>query len=121
MITPALTHPSIYRDFLTHTPQGGLQHLAYWVDDIDAKLAELDAAGARYEVWQRYGAPPDYQAHAYLEFPDHPGVMIQLMARSEFYDMMFGLLRQAADAWDGTTAPVRVLDPSQGELVPRAG
>ena len=119
VITPSPGHPSIYADYLAQVPQGGLQHLAYWVDDIDAKLAELDQAGVQYQVWQRYGAPPEYQAHAYLDLPDHPGVMVQLMARSEFYDMMFGLLKQAADDWDGQTDPIRVLDPAAGQLVAR--
>ncbi len=119
VIAPSVDHPSIYADFLQRVPQGGLQHLAYWVSDIDAKLEELDAKGVNYKVWQRYGAPPDYQAHAYLDLIDYPGVMVQLMARSDFYDLLFGLLQQAADNWDGRTAPIRVLDASSGTLVPR--
>ena len=119
VIAPSLSHPSIYRDYLEQVPAGGLQHLAFWVDDIDAKLAQLDAQGLRYRVWQRYGAPPDYAAHAYLDLTDQPGTMIQLMARSAFYDQLFGLLVEAAQQWDGATAPVRVLDPANGRLVPR--
>lgn len=119
VITPSLDHPSIYKDFLEHTPQGGLQHLAWWVESIDAKLAELDAAGVRYEVWQRYGEAPDYQAHAYIDLLDHPGVMVQLMAYSDFYKMMFGALAEAAKQWDGVTDPIRVMDPASGKLVGR--
>ncbi|MGI9326699.1 MAG: VOC family protein [Pseudomonadales bacterium] len=119
VIMPSLDHPSIYRDFLEQMPAGGLQHLAFWVDDIDAKLAELDHKDVRYRVWQRYGAPPSYEAHAYLDLSDHPGTMVQLMARSDFYDHLFGLLKQAADDWDGQADPIRVMDPSQGGLVPR--
>jgi len=119
VITPSLDHPSIYKDYLEHNPAGGLQHLAFWVDDIDAKLAELDAAGVGHRVWQRYGAPPDYQAHAYLDIEDSPGVMIQLMARSDFYDLLFGALAAAAQDWDGSD-PIRELDPASGQLVPRA-
>ena len=119
VIAPSPSHPSIYRDFLTHTPQGGLQHLAYWADDIDAKLAELDARGVAYKVWQRYGAPGEYKAHAYLDLTDHPGVMVQLMARNPFYDLLFGLLHEAARAWDGTEAPIRVLDTENQTLVAR--
>ena len=119
VICPAMDHPSIYRDYLAHTPQGGLQHLAYWVDDIDAKLAEVSSRGLQYEVWQRYGVAPDYQAHAYLDCPDAPGVMVQLMARSDFYNMMFGALSAAAADWDGKTDPIRVLDPATGTLQAR--
>ena len=112
VITPQGDHPSIYKDFLQHTPQGGLQHLAFWVDNIADKLQELESAGHRYRVWQRYGEAPDYALHAYIDSEAHPGVMIQLMARSEFYDLFFGLLQEAADTWDGSTDPVRMLDMS---------
>lgn len=119
VIAPSPEHPSIYSDFLAHTPQGGLQHLAYWTDDIEASLAALDARGTAYRVWQRYGAPPDYAAHAYLDLEAHPGVMVQLMARSDFYNLLFGRLQDAARSWDGTTAPIRVLDAASGSLVER--
>jgi len=120
VITPQGDHPSIYKDFLQHTPQGGLQHLAFWVDNIDEKLQELESAGHSYRVWQRYGEAPDYALHAYIDSESHPGVMIQLMARSEFYDLFFGLLRDAADTWDGSTDPVRMLEmtPEGPKAVP---
>lgn len=114
VITPSEDHPSIYKDYLSHTPQGGLQHLAYWVDNVDEKLAELESAGHKFRVWQRYGPAPDYPAHAYIDSSSHPGTMIQLMARSDFYDMYFGLMKQAADDWDGHTDPIRMLDMSSG-------
>lgn len=119
VITPSVAHPSIYQDFLEHQPMGGLQHLAFWVDNIDAKLAELDARHTNYKVWQRYGDAPDYAAHAYLDLIDQPGVMIQLMARSDFYNMLFGALQTAAKNWDGMTDPIRTLDPQSGSLIAR--
>ena len=121
VITPSLAHPSIYRDFLARVPEGGLQHLAFWVDDVDEQLSELDQRQIDYRVWQRYGAPPEYQAHAYIDLADQPGVMIQLMARSDFYDMLFGALHAAAASWDGASDPIRVLDPGTGQLVARDG
>lgn len=119
VITPSFSHPSIYKDYLELNPQGGLQHLAFWVDDIDPKLAELDDSGVRYRVWQRYGEPPNYAAHAYLDLLDAPGVMIQLMARAPHYDMLFGQLHAAAQSWDGNTDPIRVIDPGSGKLIAR--
>ena len=118
VITPLGEHPSIYKDYLVDHPEGGLQHLAFWVDHIDTKLAELDAAGHRYKVWQRYGEAPDYAAHAYIDSEASPGVMMQLMAPSEFYDMYFAMIKAAADDWDGVTDPIRMLDMSTG--VPKA-
>lgn len=115
VITPLGSHPSIYKDYLQTHAEGGLQHLAFWVDDIDATLAALAATGARFKVWQRYGEAPDYAAHAYIDSEEQPGVMMQLMARSAFYDLFFGLMREAADSWDGVTDPVRTLDMSSGQ------
>ena len=90
-------------------------------NELDPALLELELSerGVRYKVWQRYGEPPQYAAHAYLDLTEHPGVMVQLMARSDFYDMLFGLLHEAAAEWDGSTAPIRVLDPASGRLVER--
>lgn len=119
VITPSLTHPSIYKDYLHEQPQGGLQHLAFWVDDIDTKLTELGERGVKHKVWQRYGDAPTYAAHAYIDLIDQPGVMIQLMARSDFYNLLFGLLETAAREWDGVTDPIRVLDAGSGQLIPR--
>ena len=101
--------PTVYRDFLETHPQGGLHHLAAWVDEIPAKLEVLAAGGHDYRVRQRYG-----DMHAYLDRPDEVGVMIQLMARVELMTGMFDAIRAAADAWDGTTQPIRSIDWSSG-------
>ena len=114
VITPEGTSPSIYRDYLQSNPAGGLQHLAYWVDDIDETLNGIMAVGHEFNVWQRYGKAPDYKAHAYTDSTESPGVMVQLMARSDFYTMYFGLMKEAADTWDGKTDPIRMLDMSEG-------
>ena len=114
VITPVGTDPSIYKDYLQSNPAGGLQHLAYWVDDIDDKLSEISGIGHEFKVWQRYGEAPDYKAHAYIDSTAAAGVMIQLMARSDFYEMFFGIMKQAADSWDGQTDPIRMLDMSDG-------
>ena len=115
VITPEGTNPSIYKDYLQSNPSGGLQHLAYWVDDIDEKLNEVTLAGHDFKVWQRYGEAPDFKAHAYIDSTVAPGVMIQLMTRSAFYEMFFGIMKQAADSWDGQADPIRMLDMSDGK------
>ncbi len=104
--------PSIYSDYLKGHADGGLQHLAVWVDNIDAKLAELQAAGHKYRVRERYG-----DGHAYLDSEDQPGVMIQLMARMEVMDELFGMIKKAADEWDGKSDPIRKVDWSTGRPV----
>lgn len=105
--------PTIYRDYLVDHPDGGLQHLAVWVDNIAETLADLDAAGRNYTVRQRYG-----DGHAYLDSNDEPGVMVQLMARSEHLVKLMETIRAASIGWDGVTAPIRRIDWSSGTPVP---
>jgi hypothetical protein len=104
--------PSVYRDYLLKHPEGGLHHLAVWVDSIPEKLEELAKNGDDYEVQQRYG-----DAHAYLECRSHPGVMIQLMARIELMTDLFSDIEQASEGWDGKTDPIRKIDWSSGKPV----
>ena len=105
--------PTIYRDFLASNPAGGLQHLAVWVDSIADTLADLEAAGRRYTVRQRYG-----DGHAYLDCDDAPGVMIQLMARGEHLVALMAAIEEGSIGWDGETAPIRRIDWSTGAPVP---
>jgi catechol 2,3-dioxygenase-like lactoylglutathione lyase family enzyme len=100
---------TIYREYLDQNPSGGLQHVAFWVDDIAATLGELSGNGNDYRVRQRFG-----EMHAYLDSKSEPGVMIQLMARNELMVGLFDLIRAGADSWDGKTRPVRKIDWSTG-------
>ena len=109
VIEPRGSTPSIYTTYLDKYADGGLQHLAVWVDDIDAKVAELKDKGLNYSVQQRYGA-----SHAYLDNDDEPGVMIQLMTHNEAIDAMFDMIKEASETWDGQTDPVRRIDWSTG-------
>jgi hypothetical protein len=104
--------PTVYADFLATHPEGGLHHLAVWVEDIPKKLEELAEGGHDYEVQQRYG-----DAHAYLQSRSHPGVMIQLMARIELMTELFAAIEKASQAWDGKTRPIRKIDWSTGRPV----
>lgn len=91
-----------YGDYLKEHPEGGLQHLAVWTEDVDAKLAELKEQGVKYELAHRYVG-----SHAYIDMVDAPGVMIQLMPRDELHIIMFDIIKDAADNWDGKTDPIR--------------
>lgn len=103
---------TIYSEFLGQCPGGGLQHLAVWVDDIPETLKELEAAGHTFVVRQQYG-----DRHAYLDDAESPGVMIQLMARGEAVNELFGIIRNGADTWDGQSRPIRRIDWSTGRPV----
>jgi hypothetical protein len=94
--------PTIYKQYLDKRPEGGLQHLAVWCDDIEKKLAEICDD---WVVQQRYG-----DGHTYLDNKKSTGTMIQLMAHGEAIDFMFEFIREGADTWDVVTDPVRTID-----------
>lgn len=109
--------PTIYREYLSSHPEGGLQHVACWVDDVPAKLDELASRAPGFRIRQRYG-----DAHVYLELPKleppaHPGPMVQLMARIELMTSLFDDIERACMSWDGHTDPVRKIDWSSGRPV----
>jgi len=98
--------PAIYKQYLDKHPEGGLQHLAVWCDNIDKKLAEI---GDALVVQQRYG-----DGQLYLDKKKTPGVMIQLMAHNKKIDIMFAFIKEGADTWNGVTDPIRTIDSSPG-------
>jgi hypothetical protein len=115
VIQPLGASPTIYSEYLAEHPEGGLQHLAFWCESVPEKLAELEASGAGFRLRQAYG-----DGHAYLDSRAHPGVMIQLMARTPRMEGLFAIIRAAAESWDGVTDPVRKIDWSTGAPVIRS-
>jgi hypothetical protein len=89
------TGPNIYSDFLRENPQGGLQHLAAWSNDVDAKLDELAAQEIDCVLAQRCPG-----SHAYLDMRASPGVMMQLMPATPRYPGLFNASKEAAETWD---------------------
>jgi hypothetical protein len=112
VIQPLGSSTSIYSRFLQQHPEGGLQHLAVWVDDIDETLTRLERSGKHYVVAQRYG-----DRHAYIDSVDSPGVMIQLMAHNEINDELFRVILEGSVDWDGETKPIRKIDWSTGRPI----
>ena len=116
VIQPLAGSDSIYSDFLKRHPDGGLQHVAYWVDDIEEKLVELEQGNQAFEVVQRYG-----DRHAYLDSVVSPGIMIQLMAHNETNDVLFRVIEDGARGWDGVSDSIRRIDWSTGRPVAPTG
>ena len=96
--------PNVYSDFLKEHPEGGMQHVAVWCDDVDGTLEKLKEDGVDYVLAQRYKG-----THAYLDMADAPGIMIQLMPTFDRYLELFRVAEAEAENWDGNTDPVRDL------------
>jgi len=96
--------PSMYRDFLASGNEG-LQHLAFWTEDMDNDLEHMQKLG--YRVGQS-GQVGDDGRFVYYDTGGPAGTTIELSeisgAKGEFFDYV----RQAALDWDGSDPVVRV-------------
>lgn len=103
--------PSIYREFLEHSPRGGLHHVSMWADDVWEKVAELNSPAKRFEVVQEnvLGPDPERRNEIYLarvDAPPAPSLTIQIMEPTDGNRSFFAFMKEAADGWDGAD-PVR--------------
>ena len=103
---------TIYLEFLRQQPEGGLQHLAFWCDDVASAIEVHCQSDGAYRVRQRYG-----DMHAYLDSVHQPGVMIQLMDSGPMMTQLFSIIRHGAQDWDGTSSPIRRIDWTSGAPV----
>lgn len=95
--------PSMYRDFLSKHPSGGLQHWSSW--PVDYKDRYDAAVKAGYTI----GMEGDHVRGPFVYFDNeggYPGSVIEMSeltpGRKEFFDMV----RDAAIGWDGRD-PIR--------------
>ncbi|HYF46134.1 MAG TPA: VOC family protein [Acidimicrobiales bacterium] len=97
--------PSAYREFLD-AGREGFHHLAWWVDDIEAVQAEVEAAG------HPVAFSGDGGGAARFFYVDAPSTVASFLEVMELNDMTRGLaehVEAAAAGWDGSTDPVRKL------------
>jgi hypothetical protein len=87
--------PSIYQEFMKATG-GGLNQVAYWVEDIDAVRAEAVAAGWT-EVWR--GDEDGPTQFSYLEHPDSPLAIVELMELNDATRSLGLAIQAAAEEW----------------------
>jgi catechol 2,3-dioxygenase-like lactoylglutathione lyase family enzyme len=86
--------PSIYREFLEATG-GGFNQVAYWVEDVDAvRDGALEAGWS--EVWSGESGGTKF---IYLEHPDAPVAIVELMELNVTTNAMADAIRQAAATW----------------------
>jgi Glyoxalase/Bleomycin resistance protein/Dioxygenase superfamily len=87
--------PSIYREFLVATG-GGLNQVAYWVEDVKpVRAAAIDAGWV--EVWSSMdGSQPEF---SYLEHSQSPVPIVELMELNEATRSIGDAIRESAAAW----------------------
>jgi hypothetical protein len=96
--------PSVFTEFLAaHGP--GFHQLAYWTEDFDATMRKIAEVGWPV-VWS--GGQDLGTRFAYVEQPDGPAAVIEIMELTETTKGMDTFLRDAAAGWDGSD-PIREL------------
>lgn len=98
------TTPSIFTEFLSEHGSG-FHQLAYWAQDFAATMAAVEDAGWPV-VWS--GGEDVGTRFAYVEGPDAPARVIEIMELNDMTAAMATFVRDAAASWDGTD-PIRVL------------
>ena len=111
--------PSMYLDFLSRQPQGGLQHVAYWTESFDADMKRLLEAG--YEVGQsgQIGADGRFVYFDTERFDTERfdtegrdsqaglGTIVELSEISGAKGRFFAHIAEKAAVWDGSDAIIR--------------
>jgi catechol 2,3-dioxygenase-like lactoylglutathione lyase family enzyme len=96
--------PSIFTEFLA-AGREGFHQFAYWTEDFDATMQAIAEAGWPV-VWS--GGEDVGTRFAYVEPPNSPATIIEIMELTETTKGMATFVRDAAAHWDGSD-PIRNL------------
>jgi hypothetical protein len=94
--------PSLYQEFLSANPKGGLQHWSSWPENYDELYDRAVANG--YTPAQEGDAPRG--RFVYFREEGHPGTIIEMSHATAKRRAIFDAVRVAAVAWDGRD-PIR--------------
>lgn len=103
LIQPLDDTPSMFREFLSHRPDGGLQHWATWPSDYDARFREAVSRGM--VVGQ--AGHTSRGRFVYFRDPLAPGTAVEMAEESPERVRVYGLVAAAAADWDGAD-PIRL-------------
>ena len=100
------THPSAFHDlYPCGSGRYGMHHVALWVDDLDAAIAEFVDAGMPLAQQLRTETGTDY---AFVDASVSLGHMIELYEPTDQLTGFYATVREAAQDWDGSE-PIRSL------------
>jgi Glyoxalase/Bleomycin resistance protein/Dioxygenase superfamily len=94
--------PSIFTEFLNARGEG-FHQLAYWTEHFDTTMRSVNNAGWPV-VWS--GGEDLGARFAYVEPPNSPATVIEIMELTETTLGMGKFVRDAANGWDGSD-PIR--------------
>ena len=89
--------PSMFKDFIDAGNEG-LQHVAYWPEDLDALVDPMLKQG--YSIGQT-AQVGEMGRFVYLETEAHPGTVIEISHLTPRRKAVFDKVREASEGWDG--------------------
>lgn len=100
--------PSLWREFVDAGHEG-LQHIAFWHDEETYNRVLQEALAAGYTIAISAASVEPAGRLVYFDQQDHPGTAIELSCLSPKKKIVFDMIAEAAEGWDGSD-PVRRLD-----------
>lgn len=94
--------PSMFKAFIDAGNEG-LQHVAYWPEDIDALVDPLLTQGYAIGQTAQVGQLGRF---VYLETETHPGTVVEISHLTSTRKAAFEKVRAASEGWDGSD-PIR--------------
>ena len=90
--------PSIFTEFLS-SGREGFHQLAYWTEDFAGTMQAVEAAGWPV-AWS--GGEDVGTRFAYVEPPNSPAAIVEIMELTEATTGMASFVRDGAASWDGS-------------------
>lgn len=94
--------PSSFKEHLALHPEGGLHHIAYMSDDLDASIADLKARGMDFIKVQEFLASDGSPTEIYMETRGARDPIFTQIVLPSPWDGAFARLKEIAAAWDGS-------------------
>lgn len=99
--------PSAYRDAVPKG-QDGYHHICFYPDDYDAELARYTAMGYQVATSGEVTSANN-RRFCYIDTRKDLNCMVELVDAPEGGAAVWKAMREATDAWDGKTDPVRTM------------
>lgn len=94
--------PSAFKEHLALHPEGGLHHIAYVSDDLDASLADLKSRGMEFIPVQEFLDSNDEPFEIYMETKGAVDPIYMQIALPSPWNIAFAKIKEASQSWDGS-------------------
>ncbi len=92
--------PSSYKEYLALHPEGGLHHVAYMSDDLEASIAELKDRGMEFVKVQEFLGSNGLPTEIYMETKGAVDPIFMQIVLPSPWDDAFARLKEEAARWD---------------------